>query len=186
MGNSTHSGLPSKTLVRHLHAFLPVGDGLILDVGCGLGRNAVALASHGASVVCVDRDLSRLRVLASAVPRHVSPQTVASSARGSIFPVCAEVDEATWPFVHNKFAAIICVHFLNFRLFRHFAEALVAGGYLYIETFENRGGNYLDLPRAGELRDLLAQHFSIQFYSERKAGPSERDAVTAKVLSKRI
>jgi SAM-dependent methyltransferase len=186
MDNSAHLGPPSKTLVRHLPAFLQVSDSLILDVGCGFGRNAVALASQGVSVVCVDRDLSRLRVLASAVPQHVALLTEASSACGSIYPVCAEVDEATWPFVRNKFAAIICVHFLNLRLLGRFADAIVAGGYLYIETFDNRGGNYLDLPRAGELRDLLAQHFSIQFYSERKAGPPGRDAVTAKVLSKRI
>src|SRR5689334_13229867 len=33
----------------------------IIDVACGSGRNALYLASLGASVICVDRDLSRLK-----------------------------------------------------------------------------------------------------------------------------
>src|SRR5258707_946239 len=34
----------------------------ILDVACGSGRNAMLLSELGCTVVCIDRDLTRLKV----------------------------------------------------------------------------------------------------------------------------
>jgi hypothetical protein len=176
---------PSATLMKFADVLSEIPTHPILDVAGGYGRNAVALAIRGAFVVCVDRDFNRLNVL-----RGLAPKFIEESGRtencGSIHPVCAEISEKRWPFPCNKFSAIVCVHFLDVNLFSRFAETLVTGGNLYIETFENRGGNYLDLPRAGQLRDFLSQRFSIQFYQEKKAGPLGYDAVTAKVLCKKI
>jgi tellurite methyltransferase len=142
-------GSPSKTLMGYADALTGRLDYPILDVGCGYGRNAVALALRGASIVCVDRDLKRLDTLRFAAEGYIGSKTQMGVSYGAIYPVCAEVDEAAWPFASGNFSAIICVHFLNLKLLRRFAEALVPGGMLYIETFENRGRNYYDLPRSG-------------------------------------
>lgn len=178
-------GRPSKTLTSNADVLVSSLDHPILDVACGYGRNAVALAVRGASVVCVDCDLERLRTMRFAVEKHFGSMAQVGNCSGSIHPVCAKVNETAWPFAAANFSAIICVHFLNLDLLGRFAEALVPGGYLYVETFDNRGGNYLDLPRAGELRCRLSEYFSVHYYDERKAGPPEWDAVTAKVLSTR-
>jgi SAM-dependent methyltransferase len=177
---------PSSTLMKFADVFNETPENPILDVGSGYGRNAVALAIRGRFVICVDRDISRLRVLRNSAPKFIAKGS-GSGAKcyGSIHPVCAEISEERWPFPSNRFSTIICVHFLDVSLFGRFAEALVTGGNLYIETFENRGGNYLDLPQAGQLHDLLSKRFSIQFYEEKKAGPPSYDAVTAKVLCKK-
>ena len=59
------------------------------------------------------------------------------------------------------------------------------GGCLYIETFGNHGRNYFDLPKAGQIHDLLENRFHMVFYKERKAGPDGYDAVSAKVFARK-
>ena len=48
-----------------------------------------------------------------------------------------------------------------------------------METIPAHGGNYVELPRAGELRSALQHAFDFEFYKERKTGPHNYDAVTA-------
>jgi hypothetical protein len=90
-----------------------------------------------------------------------------------------------WPFSQNCFGAIICVHFLDLDLFDMFHGSLVAGGYLYIETFGGHGQNYLDLPQAGQLSDLLSPNFRLPFYRERRVGPAAYNAVAVKLLAQK-
>jgi predicted RNA methylase len=42
----------------------------VLDAGCGYGRNAVALACRGISVVCVDQKKERLDALVLSAPKR--------------------------------------------------------------------------------------------------------------------
>ena len=67
-----------------------------------------------------------------------------------------------------------------------FAASLVPSGHVYIETFGGHGGNYLDLPKAGQLRDWLSRHFRLVFYRERQAGPTDSGAVSVKLLAKKL
>jgi len=90
-----------------------------------------------------------------------------------------------WPFGPGTAGAIINVHFLLPALFPLFQSSLIPGGYLLIETVPAHGGNYLELPRAGELRSALQGAFDFEFYKERKAGPGNYDAVTVQLLAKR-
>jgi SAM-dependent methyltransferase len=153
----SHCGPPSKNLIcfaRELksHSNLP-----LLDAGCGYGRNAAALASCGLSVVCVDKELERLNALVRFDPRHVADLRQRECEFGRLYPVLADLVPSQWPFCENCFSGIVCVHFLNVELFGAFRSSLVPGGYLYIETFGGHGGNYLDLPKAGRLRDRCRQ-----------------------------
>lgn len=156
-----------------------------LDAGCGIGRNAVALASLGLSVVCVDRDIDRLRTLSAVALRFVADSKPSSSNVGHLFPICAELSQSNWPFSANQFSTITCVHFLKIELLDIFWSALVAGGYLFIETFGGHGENYLDLPKAGQLRGLLSSWFNILFCREQKVGPIVYDAVSVKMLAQK-
>ena len=69
---------------------------------------------------------------------------------------------------------------------RAFHSSLVSGGHLYIETFGGHGGNYLDLPKAGQLRDLLSRHFHLAVYREKPVGPPEAGAVSVKLLGRKL
>jgi SAM-dependent methyltransferase len=157
----------------------------ILDAGCGVGRNAVALALRGLTVVCVDRDIHRLHVIRTLGPRYIDTVKPPYSAAGRLFPICADLDKPKWPFSKSQFSAITCVHFLKIELLDEFWSALVVGGYLFIETFGGHGQNHLDLPKAGQLRDLLSSRFNISFYQEKKVGPIGYDAVSVKLLAQK-
>ena len=80
----------------------------------------------------------------------------------------------------------LTVHFLDVGLLDAVWASLVLGGRLYIETFGGHGKNYLDLPKAGQLRDSLSRHFKLAFYRERKVGPPNSDAVSVKLLGKKL
>src|SRR5262245_28211984 len=112
--------------------------GLILDAGCGFGRNAVALAARGLSLVCLDCDHNRLKDLARLGPSKLKE---AGPSSGTLYPVCADVK--FWPFPRNCFSAIICVHIVGDALLEACRHSLVRNGYLYFETFGNQGQNYL-------------------------------------------
>ena len=105
---------------------------------------------------------------------------------GRLYPVVADLKNSQWPFSQNCFGAIICIHFLDAYLFDAFRSSLVPNGHLYIETFGGHGGNYLDLPKAGQLHDLLSRHFHLSFYREKAVGPQDSGAVSVKLLGKKL
>lgn len=139
----------------------------VLDVACGSGRNALFLAELGCNVIGVDKDLSR----------------TATSKRFEAHRV--DLDTDAWLFQEATFGGIIQVHFLRRELFPRFAFSLATGGYLLIETVPGCGGNYLELPKSGELRKELSRDFEITAYRERRVGPAEMDAVTVRLLARR-
>jgi hypothetical protein len=104
---------------------------------------------------------------------------------GQLYPLLTNLNQSQWPFSQNCFGAIICVHFLDTDLFDACRSSLVTGGYLYIETFGGHGGNYVDLPKAGQLHDLLSRHFRLPFYRERAVGPVGCGAVSVKLLGQK-
>ena len=90
-----------------------------------------------------------------------------------------------WPVGERTIGGIVLVDFLDRSLFQLFEYSLVAGGYLLIETIANRGGNYLELPKAGELRKAFERSLEFQVYKERQAGPRTVNAVTVRMLGRR-
>jgi len=146
----------------------------IIDVACGSGRNAFYLAEFGSNVICVDRDLTRLK-------KELPAQTV--SPRLTLFEMDLLADP--WPFGPHTIGGIVLVDFLNLSLFALFERSLIAGGYLLIETVSGRGGNYLELPKASELRTALEKSFDFCVYREVKVGPRASNAVTVRLLARR-
>lgn len=139
----------------------------VLDVACGSGRNAQFLAELGCKVIGLDKDLS-----GTATSKWFEARRV-------------DLDSDPWLFQEATLGGIIQVHFLRRELFPHFAFSLATDGYLLIETVPGCGGNYLELPKAGELRKELSEKFEIIAYRERRVGPAEMDAVTVRLLARR-
>ena len=174
---------PSRTLLKFASEIAGFGQAPALDVACGLGRNAILLAAHGRDVVCLDRDLSRLRTLQE-VSAPVLGVVAVPGRPGSVVPVCAMVNSGSWPFRAASFGSVISVHFVDAALFADFATSLIVGGYLYIETFGGQGDNYLDLPFPGQIRAALSSSFTLQFYREKRL-PRHPDAVTVRALARK-
>lgn len=183
--STSHLGPPSKVLIDVVDELTGLPQYPVLDVGCGFGRNVVALALRGLSVVCVDQDLGRLRTLARLAPTYIAEYKQAKAGAGQLYPLLAKLNRLQWPFAPKCFGAIICVHFLDVGLLDAVSASLVTGGQLYIETFGGHGGNYLDLPKAGQLRYLLSKDIRLAFYRERAAGPPTAGAVSVKLFGKK-
>lgn len=169
-------GAPSPLLMRWADEL--TGKRPMLEAGCGSGRNAIALSRLGHKVVCADRDLKQLRRLARFVSRK--------SIRNLLFPVYADLTPEGWPFGKNRFAAVICVHFLDEEILPLIQTSLCWGGHLFIETIGGQGENHRDLPGAGALQKLLSPRFSFKFYEERPVGPACFRKVAVKLLAQKI
>jgi SAM-dependent methyltransferase len=167
---------PSRLLLRVGKKFS--GELPVLDAGCGAGRNAIALAELGLKVVCADRDEKRLAELVGIQP--------ADDWRGALLPICVDLEKETWPFGLRCFSTIVCVHYLDSALFPCFHSSLVSGGHLYIETLGGQGQNYLELPMAGALHELLSPLFVIEFYRERPVGPAATNRRAVNLLARKL
>jgi SAM-dependent methyltransferase len=111
------SGSPPSPFVAEHEALLP--PGIVLDVAAGTGRNAVFLAEHGRRVVAVDG----ARVALDAI-RHRAPR----------LPV-VQMDLDHPGIRRQSVDAVVCVNFLDRRLFAEIRQWLRPGGLLVYDTF---------------------------------------------------
>lgn len=158
-------------------------DGLILDLGCGLGRNSIALAATGSHVIAADYELCRLKYLAD-INRHNSSDVYGADF-GSINCIQSDLMADVWPFKEGGFAGVACVHFPNFAVVKNIHVYVRTGGIFYFESVAAHGKNYLQLPRQGMMRDMLSKNFEFSYYLEKHAGPNDQKAVTVRFLATR-
>jgi SAM-dependent methyltransferase len=152
----------------------------ILDVACGSGRNAIVMAQLGCAVTCVDKDLTGLEVALWRL--H---QTSFADAAKRIAALNVDLVKDAWPFGPRTVSGIINVHFFLPELFRYFESSLYPGGFLLFETVPGCGGNYLELPKSGQIRCALEQSFDFEFYNERRVGPSTHGSVTVQTVARK-
>jgi SAM-dependent methyltransferase len=176
---------PSRTLIKFAKQIAALDNGPVIDAPCGYGRNAVALAAQGCTVIAIDSDLRRLAALDQVKATYVAKQAASGVSPGRIETICADLTAEGWPVARSSVSAIICVHFAMIDLIPTFIASLQKGGYLYVETFGGQGQNFRELPRAKQLKQLLAAHMEFNYYRERKVGPSQVDSVTVTLLAKR-
>lgn len=148
-----------------------------MDAPCGFGRNALSLAARGFNVVAVDKDLVRLDSLQKSISEK-------ADSVSKVFPLCADLTSGRMPFGPRSFSAILCVHYPAQNILADFDDQLVDGGHLFIETFGGHGQNYLDLPKAGEIRHAL-KGYKMLFYHERSVGPISQNSVVVKALAQK-
>lgn len=172
---------PTRSVGRFATKIADSAQGLpILDIACGSGRNALPFYQLGCHVICIDRDLNKLKAQLLPLLRSVSaPKSAKIELR--------EIDllKDCWPFETGSMGGIVNIHFFSPALFPSFERSLVARAYLLFETVPGCGGNYVELPRAGAVREALTKDFCFEFYKERRVGPKHRDAVAVKLLARR-
>jgi SAM-dependent methyltransferase len=168
---------PSPLVRRFAAKIAEASGGLpILDVACGSGRNAFPLHKLGCTVICIDRDLSRLPTGPSISHDPASPELILRQM---------DLLKDAWPFVESSIGGIINIHFFCPLLLPAFERSLAPGGYLLLETVPGCGGNYLELPKAGMVKSAFGKVLDFEFYHERRVGPNGIDAVTVRMLARR-
>jgi hypothetical protein len=138
------------------------------------------LSQLGCTVICVDRDLTSIQTQKLRLRR-----TSVREALARLTLCQLDLVKDPWPFGPCTIGGIVNVHFLLPALFPFFENSLAPGGYLLLETVPGCGGNYLDLPKTGEVSSALGKSFDFEFYKEDKVGPRGYDAVTVQLLAKR-
>ena len=114
---------PSEWLVAHRDLVVAAGPGRALDLACGGGRNALALAGWGFDVDAVDVSDVAIDALRDAV----------AATGAAVTPLRADLDET--PFPRPPYRAILNFNFLSRPLFGRIVDALDEGGVLVFETF---------------------------------------------------
>ena len=176
---------PSKTLLRFAEQVAYFGRGTVLDAPCGYGRNAVALAARGCTVLAVDNDQGRLAALEQVKTAYIAERALPGVRIGKIFTLCADLKAERWPFAPSSFSAIVCIHFAMIDLVPCLLSSLQEGGHVFVETFGGHGENFRVLPKAGQLRDLFSRHVEFKYYKERKVGPTEFNSVSVTLFAQK-
>lgn len=115
---------PPKPPARWLRRWSRVvPSGRVVDLGMGLGGNALYLAARGASVLGIDISEHAVRALRqTAVNRGLRLELIV-----------ADLD--VFPLPMNRFDAVLCFFYLNRPLFPQIRNSLKPGGVFLMETF---------------------------------------------------
>lgn len=130
----------------------------VLDVACGSGRHARALAALGLHVTGVDRDAVALSALAEAMP--------------TVECVEHDLEGVGWPFGDRRFDAIVVTNYLHRALFPALIAAVAPGGWYVHETFAignerfGRPSNPDFLLRPGELLDAARPRLRVVAFED--------------------
>jgi len=170
---------PSKLLTQFAEEIAVNSGGIVIDVACGYGRNAAYLASFGVPVICIDFNNDALEYIQSSA--NLSGEH--SKGYGLLTVLKLDLINDPWPFQNESVGAIINIHFFHSSLIECFVKSIKIGGYLFIETIDGHGGNYLQLPKHGFIKSKVNNLFDIKYFKEKKVGPLQSDASTVKILA---
>lgn len=157
----SHAGIDSPSAWVQRWASQVPACGTVLDVACGSGRHARFFAVRGHPVDAVDRDAERIGAL---------------SGVGGVTALCADIENAPWPYAGRRFAAVVVTNYLYRPLFPRLLESVSPGGLLIYETFAvgneayGRPTNPDFLLNPGELRAVISHDWRILGYEH---GPVE-------------
>lgn len=152
-------------LLADLERSLPV-----LDLACGTGRNGLALAEQGITVVFADQSSNALK--------EIEKRLEQASLPGRIWQVDLE-QPGSKPMADLAFAAIIGFRYLHRPLFPALKSAVMPGGLVVYETFTTgqrrygRPNNPDFLLQPGEL-EAEFQHWEIIYHYEGVQAEPER------------
>jgi SAM-dependent methyltransferase len=118
---------PSQHVLAHLDRLREAAAlGPVVDLACGRGRNALAIATRGVPVCGVDRSAELLLELCAASRARMLP----------ISAVCADLESAPAPpFAPGRCGALVVCRYLHRPLAPTLEELLAPGGWLLYETF---------------------------------------------------
>jgi len=156
--------MPSDWVLRWA-GLIPEG-GRVLDVACGSGRHALALAGMGHPVDAVDRAL----VLSEE-----------ARSRENVHWLEHDLEQGPWPFDEAAYAGILVTNYLHRPLFPHLIAGLIKGGVLVYETYAlgqerfGRPRNPAHLLMPGELLEMVRGHLRVVAYEDvQESAPPKR------------
>ncbi|MFT5441092.1 MAG: tellurite methyltransferase [Myxococcota bacterium] len=123
---------PARWLDKHLDLVAAASRaGPVLDLACGLGRNALYLASKGVPVVAMDRNPEQLRGLSQAATALAKQGPLAP-----LWPVRCDLETTTGvPARAESVGAVLVFRFLFRPLAPAIEHVLKPGGIVVYETF---------------------------------------------------
>ncbi|MBV5270065.1 MAG: methyltransferase domain-containing protein, partial [Afipia sp.] len=154
-------------------------SGLAADFGSGYGRNTLAAAAQGWNTTAFDLDRRALMSLMTHSAMH------RDEIDGQITAVCADLSQPSL-IRPASFALVMLIEYSNEINVRALVSAVRPGGYLILETFQDRGENWRGLPSPGALRTLLGVEFDLLSYKEIPCRHAEGARCTAKVFARRV
>ncbi len=150
-GGPTPGGDASPWVVRFA-SYVP-GDGRVLDLACGGGRNSRFFLGRGQEVVAVDRDLSRIGDLMG-FPRFRAIRVDLEDGR-------------SFPLRGQRFAAVIVTNYLHRPILGDLISVVRPGGVFIYETFAH-GNEQFGRPscseyllRPGELLEVVRDQLRV-------------------------
>jgi len=148
-----HELAPSAWVMRWVPLIRP--GGAVLDLACGAGRHARALARLGFEVSAVDRDTSAF----------VDPPA-------GVEILQADLEGGAWPYPGARFDGIVATNYLHRPLLPVLVDSLEPGGVLVYETFA-RGNERFGKPSnpafllaPGELLDAVRGRLRVLAYED--------------------
>lgn len=171
--------LAPSTFVRTAAPLFASVGGPVLDLAGGSGRHAFYLAQFNIHVDCLDLDLGPYCAMQRRLSKYPHLLSLVSSTR-------LDLSKDHWPFVSGSVGGIVMVDFLLLSVFQKITDSLATDGLFLVQTVGNHGNNYLQLPKAEILKEALSNSFTILHYDERRVGPSGADAVTVRLLARRL
>ncbi len=141
-------------------------DSNILDLGCGMGNDAIFLSAKNFSVTCIDKSVKTIKEIKKLAKNYNLKITTLSG------------DICNYNFKSNHFDVIICQNVLQFfpknkslRIINKIISNIKVGGYIIISSFtiddpsfkkEKKLASYFNLE---ELKKLFAD-LEIKYYFE--------------------
>ncbi len=131
-------------------------------------------------MICADKDTAGIET-----KRHQLSERARHEIRERLIVRQVDFVKEPWPFGPRTLGGVVNIQCFLPSLLRPFEHSLVPGGYFCIDTAQGHGGNYLDLPRAGQLRKTLEEGFEFELYEERPVGPANCGAVAVRLLARK-
>ncbi len=140
--------------------FLPLIEegGAVLDLACGKGRHALAMAARGCRVEAVDRDAEAIARISSVAP--------------GITTRVADLESGPWPYHGKAFDGIVVTNYLYRPLLPLLLNALEVNGVLIYETFMvgnerfGKPSNPAFLLRCGELLEVVRRRLAVVAFEQ--------------------
>ena len=158
---------PRKTVLTALDAFGPPSpDSLVIDLGCGDGRDVVEMVRRGWDVIAVDSEPAALQQL--------DARQMPGAER--ITPINARLEEVPLPvgvkWVNSSFAMPLCEPARFHALWRRIRDTLPPGGRFSGQWYGPRdswvgrpGMTFLDRREA----EALLEDFDVELFEEEEA-----------------